>query len=420
MCAGVYLLIRSSYILEYTPLILLYILWLGGLTTIIAGLIAIVSNDIKKIVALSTMSQLGLMFVAIGISNYNISIFHLFNHAMFKALLFMSAGSIIHSIVYESQDIRTFGSLTKWLPITYVCLVIASLSLMATPGLTGFYSKDILIESVYGVYNISGYIIYCFSIISATLTSIYSIRLLYYIFFNTPNSNKYTYYTVKEANNTMILPMVILAIASIIMGYIFKDLYIGLGSPFNSIFTHPNNLSIIDTEFSIPTYIKLLPLILTILSTITVLFIYEYLYKFFNPMIKLINIHSKKLPFITNIYIFMNNKFMLDQILNNIILRSMIYLGILFNQYIDKGLLYQLGPTGIYNTLNILSYKLISLSSNTIIPTAKSSNDLTGNLYTTGIRHYTTYLITVLSFIILAYLINSSYILILFILLLLI
>lgn len=366
------------------------------------------------------MSQLGLMFVAIGISNYNISIFHLFNHAMFKALLFMSAGSIIHSIVYESQDIRTFGSLTKWLPITYVCLVIASLSLMATPGLTGFYSKDILIESVYGVYNISGYIIYCFSIISATLTSIYSIRLLYYIFFNTPNSNKYTYYTVKEANNTMILPMVILAIASIIMGYIFKDLYIGLGSPFNSIFTHPNNLSIIDTEFSIPIYIKLLPLILTILSTITVLFIYEYLYKFFNPMIKLINIHSKKLPFITNIYIFMNNKFMLDQILNNIILRSMIYLGILFNQYIDKGLLYQLGPTGIYNTLNILSYKLISLSSNTIIPTAKSSNDLTGNLYTTGIRHYTTYLITVLSFIILAYLINSSYILILFILLLLI
>jgi NADH-ubiquinone oxidoreductase chain 5 len=231
----------------------------------------------------------------------------------------------------------------------------------------------------------------------------------------------------------MILPMVILAIASIIMGYIFKDLYIGLGSPFNSIFTHPNNLSIIDTEFSIPTYIKLLPLILTILSTITVLFIYEYLYKFFNPMIKLINIHSKKfpagpgaalwaapIPFITNIYIFMNNKFMLDQILNNIILRSMIYLGILFNQYIDKGLLYQLGPTGIYNTLNILSYKLISLSSNTIIPTAKSSNELTGNLYTTGIRHYTTYLITVLSFIILAYLINSSYILILFILLLLI
>lgn len=106
------------------------------------------------------MSQLGLMVVAIGLSAYNISLFHLFCHAMFKALLFMSAGSIIHSVISESQDIRTYGGFIHYLPVTYVSILIASLSLMAVPGLTGFYSKDIIIESGIGVYTISGYIIY--------------------------------------------------------------------------------------------------------------------------------------------------------------------------------------------------------------------------------------------------------------------
>lgn len=407
VCAGVYLLLRSSYILEYTPLVLLYILWLGGLTTIIAGLIAIVSNDLKKIIALSTMSQLGLMFVAIGISNYNISLFHLFNHAMFKALLFMSAGSIIHSVIYETQDIRNYGGLIKWLPITYVCLLIASLSLMAVPGLTGFYSKDILIESTYGVYTISGYIVYWFSIVSATLTTLYSMRLIYYVFYNTPNGNKYTYHTVHESDSVMLFPMVILAIASILVGYIFRDLYIGLGSPFNSLFTHPDNLSIIDTEFSIPTYIKLLPLFLTIISVITVLYIYEYNYK-------LLTVYDNK--YLRSLYRYVNNRFMLDQILNNIIIRSSISLGMQFNHYIDKGILHILGPTGIYNTLNIMSYKVISLSTNIYNNNNISNNNING-ISRTGIKHHTTYLLSGILFILLAYNFNTSLI-ILFILLL--
>jgi len=114
----------------------------------------------KKIIALSTMSQLGMMVVAIGLGNYNASIYHLFCHAMFKALLFMSAGSIIHSIITESQDIRTFGGYIHYLPITYICIFIASLSLMAIPGLSGYYSKDIIIEATYTTYTISGYIMY--------------------------------------------------------------------------------------------------------------------------------------------------------------------------------------------------------------------------------------------------------------------
>jgi len=276
---------------------------------------------------------------------------------------------------------------------------------MATPGLTGFYSKDILIESTYGVYNISGYIVYIFSIVSATLTTIYSIRLVYYVFYNNPNANKYAYHTVHESNSIMLIPMIILAIASLVVGYIFRDIYIGLGSPFNSLFTHPDNLTIIDTEFSIPTYIKLLPLFLTITSVILVLYIYEYHYN-------ILTTYNNK--FLRNLYIFVNNRFMTDQILNNILLRSTLSLAMKFNQYIDKGLLHILGPTGISNTLNIMSYKLISLSSNLYTNT---TNNTSINSNGTGIRHHTTYLLCTILFILLAY--NISYALvILFILLL--
>ena len=358
VCAGIYLLIRSSYILEYSPTVLLICLWLGGLTTIIAGIIAITSNDIKKIIALSTMSQLGLMVVAIGLSAYNISLFHLFCHAMFKALLFMSAGSIIHSIVSESQDIRTYGGLLNYLPVTYVCILIASLSLMAFPGLTGYYSKDIIIESTIGVYTISGYIIYWLSLSSATLTTLYSIRLLYLVFFNTPNNSKFAYLNLHESSWLMLIPMIILSFASIFLGYITRDIYLGFGSPFNSIFIHPNNLSIIDTELSINIVYKLLPLILTILGTIVILVLYEFYYKF-------ILVYNNNT--LLSIYNYCNDKFMLDQILNNIIIRSSLQEGIKLNSFIDKGTLQILGPRGIYDTLNIIVYNTIKVSTGSLL-----------------------------------------------------
>lgn len=121
---------------------------------------AIASNDIKRIIALSTMSQVGIMMLGIGISAYNLALFHLICHSFFKALLFMSAGAIIHAVGNGYQDIRTYGSFLKFLPLTYICILIASLSLMALPGLTGYYSKDIIIETLYGSYSLTGYIIY--------------------------------------------------------------------------------------------------------------------------------------------------------------------------------------------------------------------------------------------------------------------
>jgi NADH-ubiquinone oxidoreductase chain 5 len=200
----------------------------------------------------------------------------------------------------------------------------------------------------------------------------------------------------------MIIPMIILCIASIFIGYIFKDLYIGLGSSFNSIFIHPNNLNIIDTEFSIPIYIKLLPLFLTILSIIFILILYEFIIIYFNNFFIYNNIFFK------SIYIFMNNKFMLDKFFNNFFIRYFFHLSFSFNHFIDKGLLHTFGPTGLYNSLNILSYNILSLSN--YGPFIYSSSSYT-------IKHYSIYLISTILFILLSFYFNYSLI-ILFIILL--
>jgi NADH:ubiquinone oxidoreductase subunit 5 (subunit L)/multisubunit Na+/H+ antiporter MnhA subunit len=144
--AGVFLVIRCSFIFEFTPRVLYLIAIWGGITALISGLIGTAQNDIKKIIAYSTCSQLGYMILACGLSIYNIGLFHLFNHAFFKALLFLSAGSIIH-ILNNEQDIRKMGGLAKLSPFVYISMIIASLALAGFPFLAGYYSKDQIIES---------------------------------------------------------------------------------------------------------------------------------------------------------------------------------------------------------------------------------------------------------------------------------
>jgi len=379
--AGVYILIRSSFILEFTPTILLLIIWLGAITTIIAGLISIYSNDLKRIIALSTMSQLGMMFIAIGSSLYNIALFHLLCHSVYKALLFMAAGSIIHNILSESQDIRIMGINIKYLPITYISMLSASLSLMALPFMTGYYSKDIIIESMMGNYYISGYTIYWLSLLSAIFTTIYSTKLIYYAFINTPALPKYYYNYIHESDLYFLLPMCLLSIGAIIMGYIFKDIYIGLGSYISGIFIHPNNIYILDTEFSINHIYKLLPLYGIIIGTISVLYIYELQYY---------KVYIYNNEYMYKIYTLFNSRFLYDQLLNNKILRPLLSLSSNINNNIEKGLIYNIGPYGIWKLLNNLSYKIGSLT--------------TGILY-----HYALYLLYTLIFIILTILILLIY-----------
>src|SRR6202000_1980829 len=143
--AGVYLLLRSSPILEYSPMALLILTFIGSTTAFVAASSGLVQNDLKRIVAFSTISQLGYMMMAVGLSQYNVALFHVINHSFFKALLFLGAGAIIHSMANE-QDIRKMGGLISYLPFTYSMMLIGTLSLLAIPWLTGFYSKDLIIE----------------------------------------------------------------------------------------------------------------------------------------------------------------------------------------------------------------------------------------------------------------------------------
>lgn len=336
VCAGVFVLVRSSFILEYAPSVLLTILWLAGLTTLVSGLIAVVTNDIKRVIALSTMSQLAMMMLAIGSSAYDLAIYHLYCHAFFKALLFMSAGSIIHSYMSETQDMRKYGGLLNYLSFSYTTMLIASLSLMAIPGLTGYYSKDIIIESLYGSYTVSGYIMYYIAVASATLTSIYSLRVMYLTFYNVPRGNRYTYSFIHESNH-MAIPMTVLAIYSIFLGYARDNV------TFHLTMGLPNTNSLIETEYTLPAIFKLLPLILGIGLSLALVYIYEFAYSI-----------SK-----SSIYTYFNQRIYYDQLLNNLILRPVLKFGGSLNTYSDQGLFKVLGNVGISRALSYLPILLI-------------------------------------------------------------
>jgi NADH:ubiquinone oxidoreductase subunit 5 (subunit L)/multisubunit Na+/H+ antiporter MnhA subunit len=184
--AGVFLLVRCSIIFEQSTNINFLILIFGSFTALYASLVATYQYDIKKIIAYSTCSQLGYMFLACGLSYYNIAFFHLFNHAFFKALLFLGAGSIISSLLDE-QDLRKMGFLIIKLPFTYIAILIGSLAILGFPFLAGFYSKDLLLESAYTTYFFDGNFLYFIGIAAALFTSIYSFKLIFFVFFKKTN-----------------------------------------------------------------------------------------------------------------------------------------------------------------------------------------------------------------------------------------
>lgn len=337
--AGVFLIIRCSPIFEYTPVILQLVLIVGGLTAFFAAIIGAFQNDLKKVIAYSTCSQLGYMVYACGLSNYSVSIFHLFNHAFFKALLFLSAGSIIHAMSDE-QDMRKFGGLVKLLPVTYTMILIASLALMGFPFLTGFYSKDIIIELAYSKYLASGRFIHWLGLITAGCTAYYSIKSIYLTFLTPTNSYKQVISHAHEGTYVMILPLVILGFFSIFIGYLTKDLFIGLGTDFfeSAIFIKDKNLLFLQSEF-IPFYIKNLPLIFSIGGVILYLYIYNT-----------VNIWSIKL------YYFFQKKWYLDLIYNKFLVEKTFQLG--YNvtyKILDKGFIELIGPEGISNLVLNLS-----------------------------------------------------------------
>lgn len=358
--AGVYLLMRCSPLIEYSSTVLILCLWIGAFTTVFSSLIGLFQQDIKKVIAYSTMSQLGMMVIAIGLSSYNVALFHLVNHAFYKALLFLGAGAVIHAVA-DNQDFRKYGGLRAFLPLSYSVMLIASLSLVAFPFMTGFYSKDFILESAYGQFYFSGIVVYFIATIGAMFTTLYSVKVLYLTFLANPAGPVVDYNKAHEGDIFMSLPLIILAIFSIFFGYITKDIFIGLGSGFfadNSLFIHPRNEIMLDTEFAVPTLFKLLPFILTVSLSIISLVIAEFFPK---QVIKF-----KLTKFGYNVFSFFNQRFYMELFYNRFITDKLLKLGGQTTKVLDKGSIELLGPFGLEKGLIYMSKTISSLDTGVI------------------------------------------------------
>jgi NADH-ubiquinone oxidoreductase chain 5 len=358
--AGVYLLMRSSPLIEYSSIVLMICLWLGAITTVFSSLIGLYQQDIKKVIAYSTMSQLGMMVIAVGLSCYGIALFHLVNHAFYKALLFLGAGAVIHAVA-DNQDFRRYGGLRAFLPLTYSVMLIASLSLVAFPFMTGFYSKDFILESAYGQYYFSGTVVYIIATIGAMFTTLYSVKVLYLTFLTNPNGPLINYKNAHEGDIFMSTPLMILAVFSIFFGFITKDMFIGLGSGFfsdNALFIHPTHEIMLDTEFGVATLFKLLPLMFTISLSVIAILLSEF------GSTALISFKLSRTGY--NIFSFFNQRFLIELFYNRFVTGIVLKLGGQTTKVLDKGSVEYIGPYGLEKGLLNISTNISSLNTGSV------------------------------------------------------
>ena len=349
--AGVFLVVRCSPIYEFSQFALNLITIIGMSTALFAATVALVQNDIKKIIAYSTCSQLGYMFFAAGVGAYNVAMFHLFTHAFFKALLFLGSGSVIHCFKDE-QDIREMGGVWKKLPYTWILMIIGTLALTGFPFLSGFYSKDAIIEFAYLRGNTPGYFAVGIGIFTAFLTSIYSWRLLLKTFHGTYNNKKINYESIHESPMVMIIPLIILAIGSIFAGIIFKEVFIGNESVEilwrDSIF-FLNSLSLDHP----PTWVIFLTPILVIISIPISYYLFILNKNILNELVK----GNKPL------YDFLKNKWYFDELYELIFVKTSKKIGLYFWKNIDIRFIDKYGPDGLSNLIKNFSLKAVKFQS---------------------------------------------------------
>lgn len=338
--AGVFLVARSSFIYEHITHVLDYITIIGALTAFFASTTGLVQNDLKRVIAYSTCSQLGYMVFACGLSNYSVGIFHLTNHAFFKALLFLGAGSVIHA-VNDEQDMRKMGGLKNLVPFTYSMMVIGSLALIGFPFLTGFYSKDLILEVAYGNYTLSGYFSYFLGTLGAFFTAFYSTRLAYLTFMSKPTGHRKIICYAYDSGPQISIALGCLAIPSMLVGYYTKDMIVGVGSHFfgTAIYVNPQNINIFDAEF-ISTFYKTLPVKLSLLGVLSAFILYNFQSNFLFK-IKISHIGKK-------VYSFLNRKWFFDKIYNEYFGQFFFKFGYSISyKFIDRGIFEILGPTGL-------------------------------------------------------------------------
>jgi NADH-ubiquinone oxidoreductase chain 5 len=352
--AGVFLICRCSFLFEHSSFALSCVTLVGSMTAFFAATTGLFQNDMKRVIAYSTCSQLGYMIFACGLSSYELGMFHLSNHAFFKALLFLGAGSVIHA-VSDEQDMRKMGGLKNILPFTYSIMLIGSLALIGFPFLAGFYSKDAILEVASSTYTNVGQFAYILGLLAAFCTAFYSTRLLFLVFLSNPNGNKKILLNAHEGTIRMTFPLFILSLLSIFVGYLSKDLFIGFGTDFwgAAVYVNLNNYVMSDIEFLDINY-KLLPLYLTIFGSGLSYLIYSfYIVDYFK---------IKNTIWYKNLYTFFNKKWLFDRLYNAFVVQSLLKQSYYyFYQDIDRGLLENFGPSGITSFVQNQSFKTSEL-----------------------------------------------------------
>ena len=335
--AGVFMVARLSPLFELAPTAAAFVTFIGATTAMFAATIGLVQNDIKRIVAYSTCSQLGYMFVAMGVGAYSVGMFHLFTHAFFKALLFLGSGSVILAMHHE-QDIRNMGGLWRKIPFTYAVMVIGTLALTGFPLTAGYFSKDKIIEAAAVGTNPMASYAFIMTVAAAALTSFYSWRLIFKTFHGAPH-DQHHYDAAHESPKVMLIPLAILALGSIAAGWPFLSLFTGEGvegffrealkfGPDNHVLENMENLSAV---------VSMTPTVMMIIG-----FLVAYQFYIRRPDLPVALARDQKV-----LYEFLLNKWYFDEIYDFLFVRPLLWLGRLFWKGGDGFIIDGLGPDGV-------------------------------------------------------------------------
>ncbi|MSO68863.1 MAG: NADH-quinone oxidoreductase subunit L [Alphaproteobacteria bacterium] len=348
--AGVFMVARFSPVFEYAPTALSVVTFFGATTAIFAATIALTQNDIKRVIAYSTCSQLGYMFFACGVSAYQAGIFHLTTHAFFKALLFLGAGSVIHAMSDE-QDMRRMGGIWKLIPLTYALMWIGNLALAGLPFFSGFFSKDMILESAFAAHTGLGEYAFWLGIIAAGLTALYSWRLLIMTFHGKPRADHHTMEHVHESPWVMTVPLMLLAAGAIVSGYLLLPMIGEHGGLFgNSILVLEHNNALEAAHHS-PFWVKALPTMMAVLGIAAAYFLYMA-----RP-----DLPAKIAKAIRPLYLFSYNKWYFDELYDFLFVGPAKYLGYSLWKRGDGGLIDGIGPDGIAGAAKAIALRAVRL-----------------------------------------------------------
>jgi len=347
--AGVFLVVKCSPIFEYSQTALNVVATVGMMTAFFAATVALVQNDIKKVVAYSTCSQLGYMFFAAGVGAYHVAIFHLFTHAFFKALLFLGSGCVIHSF-NEEQDIRSMGGVWRKIPYTYALMIIGTLALTGFPFLSGYYSKEAIIEFAYFKGSTVGYYAVAIGIFTALLTSIYSWRLIFKTFHGRYNNNEKNLNSIQESSLKMLIPTCLLAIGAIVTGFLFKKMFIGHGT----LFWSDSILFLNQIQHNHP------PTWLIVITPIIVIVSIPITYYLFIQNNKILKNLIERNQFLYN---FLLNKWYFDDLYNFIFVQPIKRIGLFFWKKGDVNTIDRYGPDGLSRLVKNISDKAVNFQS---------------------------------------------------------